>query len=65
MKCEHCGATWAPPKFEDGVKVIVDHPRYKGEGIVNGRINQSVGVLLPNGNTWYYEVDTVRLAGTK
>lgn len=48
--------------FVRGQGVIVNHPRYCGKGVVQydtGMRKRMVGVLLGNGNTWEYEVDTV------
>ena len=53
------------PIIPEGAKVIVDHPRYHGPGIVSfdSAIHKRyVAVTLGNGNTWHYERDTVRLA---
>lgn len=61
------------PTFKKGDKVVVDHDRYKGEGFVGATGNGSakewcdvrgwlIPVVLENGNTWYYEADTVRLS---
>lgn len=50
--------------FVSGQRVIVNHPRYRGKGIVRydtGERKRVVGVLIPNGNIWEYESDTVTL----
>lgn len=50
--------------FVSGQRVIVNNPRYHGSGIVQydtGTRKRMVGVLLGNGNTWEYEVETVTL----
>ena len=55
------GATEVEP-FLNGERVIVNHPRYQGKGIVQydtGNRQRMIGVLLGNGNTWEYEVGTV------
>lgn len=52
------------PLFTEGQTVSVNHPRYRGEGTVaydTGARKRVIGVLLENGNTWEYEVETVRL----
>jgi hypothetical protein len=43
---------------------MVNHGRYHGEGIVSGdegEHRRMVHVLLSNGNTWPYEVETISL----
>ena len=48
--------------FVSGERVIVNHPRYHGKGIVQydtGNQERMIGVLIGNGNTWEYEYDTV------
>lgn len=50
----------SPPMYKHGARVVVDHPRYKGEGHVAYNKPRVVGVLLGNGNTWEYEAETVR-----
>jgi hypothetical protein len=66
--------TIALPDFKKGDRVLVDNERYHGPGIVGdntqygsrfvikGADELFVAVLLENGNTWLYEVDTVRAA---
>lgn len=52
------------PLFEAGQRVRVDHPRFRGNGIVqydSGARSRVIGVTLENGNTWEYEVETVEL----
>ena len=52
------------PTFNKGDRVRVNHPHYHGEGIVqydSGYRPRVIAVLLENGNTWDYEVDTVTL----
>lgn len=61
----HRGHEALPPIFLKGTKVRVDNYRYHGEGIVQwdtGVYQRMIGVLLENGNTWPYEVETVKLA---
>ena len=51
--------------FPVGTKVYVNHQRYQGPGMIALR-NIETGcdqlpVLLPNGNVWWYEMETVRI----
>ena len=48
--------------FKAGDAVLVDHPRYKGPGIVDHAAPAVVYVKLGNGNVWAYEVETVHKA---
>ena len=46
-----------------GCVVEVENPRYKGQGIVTGRGDCPLGKLavrLSNGNTWWYELETIK-----
>lgn len=54
----------AQPEFKPGQKVMVDNERYHGPGVVHddtGIRRRKIGVTLGNGNTWWYEVETVKL----
>ncbi len=49
--------------FAPGDRVVVDHPNYRGPGIVDYVQRPfHVGVKLSNGNTWRYEWATVKPA---
>lgn len=54
---------WKAKRFYHGTPVIVSCERYEGPGIAvsDGQCPPDrVAVSLPNGNTWWYDVESVR-----
>ncbi len=55
-----------PPNESVVGKIVrVDHPRFNGYGFAqydSGDRSRVIGVVLENGNTWDYEIETVRAA---
>lgn len=52
---------WKQAQFPPESIVSVDHPRYHGYGIVSlddRCAPDQLAVVIPNANTWFYEVET-------
>ena len=59
---------YAKRKFPARTKVLVDCAQYTGPGIArreDGVPADMVSVLLSNGNTWWYPIESVRPAGVE
>ena len=58
-------AVYSAENFPKGTKVEVDQPgRYTGPGVVTSELCacDQVPVCLPNGNTWWYQIEYVKPA---
>ena len=50
-------------RFPMGCRVKVEHRRYEGPGVIESEVcglpTDQIAVLLPNGNVWWYPIESV------